>query len=113
MKKGKTVIATRKAVTIFVKKGVEVEPARDADHRKNDLFIRKVMLVALTNANKCIELSTGADPRTGYTVLSEAPLDWATDYNDYYTFDVVDEEMVKNAFDAAPEFVAGKFYSKD
>ena len=65
MKKGKTVIATRKAVTIFVKKGVEVEPARDADHRKNDLFIRKVMLVALTNANKCIELSTGADPRTG------------------------------------------------
>lgn len=71
------------------------------------------MLVALTNADKCIELTTAADPRTGYTVLTEAPVDWATDYNDYYTFDVVEEEMVKNAFSSAPEFVAGKFWSKD
>lgn len=113
MKQGKTVLATKKAVTIFVKKGVEVERERDADHRRNDLYIRKVMLVALTNADKCIELSTGADPRTGYTVLAEAPQNWATNYNDYYTFDVEGEKMVKNAFDAAPEFVAGKFYSKN
>lgn len=71
------------------------------------------MLVALTNADKCIELTTAADPRTGYTVLSEEPAGWATDYNDYYTFDVAGERMVKNAFAAAPEFVAGKFWSKD
>ena len=110
---GKTFLATREAVTVFVKKGVEVERDREPNLRRNDLYIRKVMLVALTNADKCIELTTDADPRTGYTVLTEAPLDWATDYNDYYTFDVVNEEMVKNDFDAAPTFVAGQFWSKD
>lgn len=110
---GKVFLATREAVTAFIKKGVEVERDREPNTRKNDLYIRKVMVIALTNADKCIELTTDADPRTGYTVLTEAPVDWATDYNDYYTFDVVNEEMDKNAFAAAPAFVAGKFWSKD
>ena len=110
---GKCFVATREAVTIFVKKGVEVERDREPNTRRNDLYIRKVMLVALTNADKCIELTTAADPRTGYTVLDEAPVNWATNYNDYYTFDVAGERMVKNAFSAAPTFVAGQFYSKN
>ena len=110
---GKVFLATREAVTAFIKKGVEVERDREPNTRKNDLYIRKVMVIALTNADKCIELTTDADPRTGYTVLTEAPLDWATDYNDYYTFDVVNEEMDKNAFAAAPTFVAGQFWSKN
>jgi hypothetical protein len=56
MEKGKVVLATRDAVTIFVKKGVEVENERDANTRRNDLYIRKVALVALTNEDKCIVL---------------------------------------------------------
>lgn len=110
---GKTILATNEAVTIFVKKGVEVERERDANLRRNDLYIRKVMLVALTNADKCIALLTADDPRDGYTVLAEEPADWGTDYNDYYTFDIAGDRMVKNNFEAAPEFVANKFFSQD
>ena len=61
MEEKKTVIATREAVTIFVKKGVEVENDRDPDKRRNDLYIRKVMLVALTNADKCIVLDEDSE----------------------------------------------------
>lgn len=110
---GKAFLGTSEAVTIFVKKGTETEQERDADHRKNTLFIRKVDLVALTNEGKMIEIRSAADPRTGYTALAEQPADWATDYNDYYTFDAKAGAMVKNAFEAAPEFVANKFFSKN
>ena len=37
--KGTVVVATRQAVTIFNKKGVEIEQERDADHRKNDICL--------------------------------------------------------------------------
>lgn len=53
-------LATNKAVSCFVKKGSEVEQERDADHRKNSVFARKVMLVALTDATKLVKLSTEA-----------------------------------------------------
>ena len=46
------ILANREAVTLFVKKGTEAEQDRDPDHRKNDLYIRKVALVALTNEKK-------------------------------------------------------------
>ena len=46
------------AVTTFVKKGVEVEQERDANLRKNSLYIRKVGLVALTRPNHIIKLTT-------------------------------------------------------
>lgn len=53
-------LATREAVTIFVKKGSEIEQERDADHRKNSVFARKVMLVALTDATRAIKLGAEA-----------------------------------------------------
>lgn len=53
---GEAYLGTRKAVTCFVKKGVEVEQERDADHRKNDIFSRKVMLVALTDGTRMIKM---------------------------------------------------------
>jgi len=105
-------LGTREAVTEFIKKGVEVERERDANLRRNDLYIRKVMLVALTNDAKMIEIMA-ADPTEGYKVLATAPEDWATKYNDYYTLDVVNAEMVKNNFEAAPEFVANKFWAAE
>lgn len=52
-------LATREAVTLFYKKGSEVEQERDANTRKNSVFARKVMLVALTDATKVIKITTG------------------------------------------------------
>lgn len=54
---GEAYIATKDAVTCFVKKGSEIEQQRDADIRLNTVFARKVMLVALTDATKVIKLS--------------------------------------------------------
>lgn len=112
---GKAFLGTKEAITIFVKKGAEVEQERDADHRKNTGYIRKVMLVALTNDRKMIELTTAADPATGYTVYTEKPATWDTvEYKTAYTRDVVGEKMVAvDASAPAPEFVAGKFYAKN
>ena len=47
-------IASRAAVTCFVKKGVETEQERDANTRKNTVYARKCMVVALTDATRCI-----------------------------------------------------------
>lgn len=53
-------LATKEAVTCFVKKGSEIEQERDADVRRNDVFARKVMLVALTDATKIVKLTKAA-----------------------------------------------------
>lgn len=47
-------IATKEAVTAFIKKGVESEQERVPNTRQNILYLRKCMVVALTNANKVI-----------------------------------------------------------
>ena len=54
-------LATKEAVTVFIKKGAEIEPARDADTRKNTIFARKAMVVALTDATKVVKLTTKAN----------------------------------------------------
>jgi hypothetical protein len=53
-------LASKDAVTCFVKKGTEIEQDRDIDTRKNIIVARKVMLVALTNGTKCVKLTTKA-----------------------------------------------------
>ncbi len=50
-------LATKEAVTCFVKKGSEIEQDRDIDHRKNEVVARKVMVVALTDATKVVKLA--------------------------------------------------------
>ncbi len=57
---GEGYLATKAAVTCFVKKGVEIEQERDANTRKNGIYARKVMLVALTDGTKCVKLTTQA-----------------------------------------------------
>ena len=57
---GKGYLATKEAVSCFVKKGVEVEQERDAEYRKNTIIGRKVMVVALTNANKVVKFVAAA-----------------------------------------------------
>ena len=57
---GEIIIATRDAVTIFNKKGVEIERDRDNDIRKNSIWSRKYYLVALTDATKAVKMTLTA-----------------------------------------------------
>lgn len=54
---GEIIVATREAVTIFNKKGVEMEQERDANTRVNSAFSRKYYVVALTNEAKAIKIT--------------------------------------------------------
>ena len=57
---GEIIVATKDAVTIFNKKGVEIEQERDANTRKNSAFSRKYYVVALTNESKAVKIKLGA-----------------------------------------------------
>lgn len=58
-KTGDVIIATKEAVTLFNKKGTEVEQERDADTRKNGIFSRKYYIVALTDETKAVKIHKG------------------------------------------------------
>ena len=51
---GKGYLATKEAVTVFIKKDSETEYERDADTRHNAYWVRKVGVVALTDATKIV-----------------------------------------------------------
>lgn len=108
---GTAFLSTREAITCFVKKGSVIEQERDANTRKNTIYSRKVMLVALTDATKLVRITSTADPRTGYTAVTEEPSNWASTATTYFTYDSVNDKMV--AVTGIPEFVSGKFYSKN
>lgn len=110
---GEAYLATREAITCFIKKGNEIEQERDANTRKNTIFARKVMLVALTNATKVVRLSAKADPTTGYTALNAAPEAWSTTFTTYYELDTSTDTMKLLTGSVAPTFVAGKYFSKN
>ena len=57
---GTIIIANREAVTLFNKKGVEVEQERDADIRKNTIWSRKYFLAALTDTTKVVKITLGS-----------------------------------------------------
>jgi hypothetical protein len=61
---GEIIIATREAVTLFNKKGVEIEQpprdANDANIRKNTILSRKYYLAALTDATKAVKITLNA-----------------------------------------------------
>ena len=52
-------LATKAAVTVFIKKDSETEYERDADTRKNSYWVRKVGVVALTDATKLVKIKIG------------------------------------------------------
>ena len=58
---GEILIATKEAVTLFVKKGTEIEQpprdAADANIRKNTILSRKYYLAALTDETKVVKIS--------------------------------------------------------
>lgn len=64
VKAGEAYLATKEAVTIFTKKGSEIEQERDANVRLNKVYARKVMLVALTDDTKVIKLTSAPKVQT-------------------------------------------------
>ena len=54
---GKGYLATKEAVTTFIKKDTETEYERDADTRNNSYWVRKVAVVALTDATKVVKIA--------------------------------------------------------
>lgn len=81
--KGTVVVATRQAVTIFNKKGVEIEQERDADHRKNDIYSRKYYLAALTDATKAVKVCKGTAKVTTDTTVTKDKVYYAKTDNGY------------------------------
>ena len=57
---GEIIVATKEAVTIFNKKGVETEQERDANIRENSIYTRKYYVVALTNEAKAVKITLSA-----------------------------------------------------
>lgn len=53
---GHIYLASKDAVTLFIKKDTEVEQERDANVRNNKVYIRKVAVVALTDETKVVKL---------------------------------------------------------
>ena len=53
----KAYVMTKEAVTLFMKKDVEVEQDRDADKRKNSIYLRDCYVCALTDATKACRIT--------------------------------------------------------
>lgn len=81
--KGTIVVATRQAVTIFNKKGVEVETDRNGDIRQNTIWSRKYYLAALTDATKAVKIFKGTATATADTTVSEGKVYYAKTDNGY------------------------------
>lgn len=56
----KAYVLTKEAVTLFMKKDVEVEQDRDADKRKNSIYLRDCYICALTDATKACKITEAA-----------------------------------------------------
>lgn len=65
-------LATREAVTAFLKRGVENEADRDPNTRQNFMYVRKVALVALTNATKVVKIVKSAPEAPTATIAPES-----------------------------------------
>ena len=57
---GQIIVATKDAVTIFNKKGVEMEQERDPNTRQNAAYSRKYYVVALTDESKAVKIKLTA-----------------------------------------------------
>jgi len=55
---GKAFLASKEAVTMFVKKGVETEQERDANVRKTTIYTRQPRVIALTDATRVVLMTT-------------------------------------------------------
>lgn len=56
---GEAYLASKDAVTLFLKKDTEVEQEREANTRENIIYARKYAVVALTDATKAVKFVVG------------------------------------------------------
>lgn len=68
--RGKVVIATKEAVTVFNKKGTEVEQEREGNIRRSTVYSRKYYLAAMTNEAKAVMIITGSAKATADTTVT-------------------------------------------
>nr|DAX51907.1 MAG TPA: major capsid protein [Caudoviricetes sp.] len=68
--KGMVIVATHKAVTLFNKKGVEVEQDRNKDIRENTIWSRKYYLAALTDSTKAVKVIAGKAKKSTDTTVT-------------------------------------------
>lgn len=68
---GSIYMATKEAVTLFNKKGTEVEQERDGNTRENTIFSRKYYLAALTDETKDVKIFKGSATVTSDTTVTE------------------------------------------
>lgn len=54
--RGTVIVATKEAVTLFNKKGTEVEQNRDQNIRQNTVYSRKYYLAAMTDETKAVKI---------------------------------------------------------
>jgi len=59
---GTVIVGTREAVTLFNKKGTEVEQKRDPNTRLNEIYSRKYYLAALTDETKAVKIVREVEP---------------------------------------------------
>ena len=58
---GKGYLATKEAITLFIKKDTETEYDRTPDTRHNKYFVRKYAVVALTDATKAVKITVATE----------------------------------------------------
>ena len=58
--KARAYVMTKEAVTLFVKKAMEVEQDRNKDTRANAVYLREYYICALTNATKAVRIEEAA-----------------------------------------------------
>ena len=68
---GSIIMATREAVTIFNKKGTEVEQERDSNTRENSIYSRKYYLAAMMDETKAVKIFKGEAKLTTDTTVTE------------------------------------------
>lgn len=68
---GSIYMATREAVTLFNKKGTEVEQERNPNTRENSIYSRKYYLAALTDETKDVKMFKGVATLTEDTTVTE------------------------------------------
>lgn len=68
---GEAIIATKEAVTLFLKKITEIEQERDANLRKNTVYARKASVVALTDATKVVRIAANATTAATITTYTK------------------------------------------
>lgn len=68
---GSIYMATKEAVTLFNKKGTEVEQERDGNTRENIIYSRKYYLAALTDETKDVKIFKGTATLTEDATVTE------------------------------------------